>query len=130
LTIFVFLAYLVTSSGSLIFSYDIGISDGVTSMDPFLKGFFPLYAKEQQVVDTNQYCKFNSVPLTQFTSSLYDGIVFLVGAALNGFVVHVAMLIIARILLAIEVGLNNHVVPLYLFEMAPTKMHGMLNITF
>jgi MFS transporter, SP family, sugar:H+ symporter len=104
-------------------------------MDPFLKGFFPsVYAKEQQVVDTNQYCKFDSVPLTLFTSSLYlaalvaslfaghitkkcgrktsmlgGGVVFLAGAALNGFAVNVAMLIIGRILLGIGVGFTNQV---------------------
>jgi MFS transporter, SP family, sugar:H+ symporter len=104
-------------------------------MDPFLKGFFPsVYAKEQQVVETNQYCKFDSVPLTLFTSSLYlaalvaslfagyitkkcgrrtsmlgGGIVFLAGAALNGFAVNVAMLIIGRILLGIGVGFTNQV---------------------
>ena len=41
-------------------------------MDPFLRQFFPsVYAKEKEVVETNQYCKFDSVLLTLFTSSLY-----------------------------------------------------------
>ncbi|GJN18602.1 hypothetical protein PR202_gb05776 [Eleusine coracana subsp. coracana] len=156
MTIFVFLACLVASSGGLIFGYDIGISGGVTSMDPFLKQFFPsVYAKEKEVVDTNQYCKFDSVPLTLFTSSLYlaalvaslfagyitkkcgrktsmlgGGVIFLIGAALNGFAVNVAMLIIGRICLGIGVGFSNQSVPLYLSEMAPAKMRGMLNISF
>uniref|UniRef100_A0A8I6XME9 Major facilitator superfamily (MFS) profile domain-containing protein n=2 Tax=Hordeum vulgare subsp. vulgare TaxID=112509 RepID=A0A8I6XME9_HORVV len=156
MTVFVFLACLVASSGGLIFGYDIGISGGVTSMDPFLMRFFPsVYAKEQEVVDTNQYCKFDSVLLTLFTSSLYlaalvaslfasvitrklgrratmlgGGLVFLVGAVLNGFAVNIAMLIIGRILLGIGVGFSNQAVPLYLSEMAPAKMRGMLNISF
>ncbi|XP_044948965.1 sugar transport protein MST8-like [Hordeum vulgare subsp. vulgare] len=125
-------------------------------MDPFLMRFFPsVYAKEQEVVDTNQYCKFDSVLLTLFTSSLYlaalvaslfasvitrklgrratmlgGGLVFLVGAVLNGFAVNIAMLIIGRILLGIGVGFSNQAVPLYLSEMAPAKMRGMLNISF
>ncbi|EMS47813.1 Sugar transport protein 1 [Triticum urartu] len=156
MTVFVFLACLVASSGGLIFGYDIGISGGVTSMDPFLIRFFPsVYAKEQEVVDTNQYCKFDSVLLTLFTSSLYlaalvaslfasiitrklgrratmlgGGVVFLVGAVLNGFAMNIAMLIIGRILLGIGVGFSNQAVPLYLSEMAPAKMRGMLNISF
>ncbi|VAI11988.1 unnamed protein product [Triticum turgidum subsp. durum] len=156
MTVFVFLACLVASSGGLIFGYDIGISGGVTSMDPFLIRFFPsVYAKEQAVVDTNQYCKFDSVLLTLFTSSLYlaalvaslfasivtrklgrratmlgGGVVFLVGAVLNGFAMNIAMLIIGRILLGIGVGFSNQAVPLYLSEMAPAKMRGMLNISF
>ncbi|KAG0538129.1 hypothetical protein BDA96_03G208600 [Sorghum bicolor] len=156
MTVFVFLACLVASSGGLIFGYDIGISGGVTSMDPFLEQFFPsVYAKEQEVVETNQYCKFDSVLLTLFTSSLYlaalvaslfagyitsrcgrrvsmlgGGVIFLVGAVLNGFAQNVAMLIIGRIFLGIGVGFSNQSVPLYLSEMAPAKMRGMLNISF
>ncbi|XP_062179262.1 sugar transport protein MST8 [Phragmites australis] len=156
MTIFVFLACLVASSGGLIFGYDIGISGGVTSMDPFLTRFFPsVYAKEQEVVETNQYCKFDSELLTLFTSSLYlaalvaslfagyitkkcgrrvsmlgGGIIFLAGAVLNGFARNVAMLIIGRVFLGIGVGFSNQSVPLYLSEMAPANMRGMLNISF
>ncbi|KAJ1283837.1 hypothetical protein BS78_03G157600 [Paspalum vaginatum] len=156
MTVFVFLACLVASSGGLIFGYDIGISGGVTSMDPFLKSFFPsVYAKEQEVVETNQYCKFDSTLLTLFTSSLYlaalvaslfaghitnkcgrkvsmlgGGAIFLIGAVLNGLAKNVAMLIIGRIFLGIGVGFSNQSVPLYLSEMAPARMRGMLNISF
>uniref|UniRef100_A0A0E0JK89 Major facilitator superfamily (MFS) profile domain-containing protein n=1 Tax=Oryza punctata TaxID=4537 RepID=A0A0E0JK89_ORYPU len=156
MTVFVFIACLVASSGGLIFGYDIGISGGVTSMDPFLSRFFPsVYAKEKEVVETNQYCKFDSEPLTLFTSSLYlaaliaslfasvitrkfgrkmtmlgGGFIFLIGAVLNGAAADVAMLIIGRILLGIGVGFSNQAVPLYLSEMAPARMRGMLNISF
>ncbi|CAD6339086.1 unnamed protein product [Miscanthus lutarioriparius] len=41
LTLFVFRACMVAATGGLIFGYDIGISSGVTSMDPFLSRFFP-----------------------------------------------------------------------------------------
>ena len=45
---------------------------GVTSMAPFLQKFFPsVYHKEALDKSTNQYCKFDSVTLTMFTSSLY-----------------------------------------------------------
>ena len=46
---------------------------GVTSMDPFLKKFFPeVYEKEHDMKPSdNQYCKFDSQTLTLFTSSLY-----------------------------------------------------------
>ncbi|CAN6363754.1 unnamed protein product [Urochloa humidicola] len=87
-------------------------------MDPFLIRFFPsVYSAEQDVVETNQYCKFDSEILTLFTSSLYlaslvasivagyvtnkcgrrvsmlgGGLIFLAGAILNGFAQNVAML--------------------------------------
>lgn len=108
---------------------------GVTSMDSFLSRFFPsVYHKEKLDASTNQYCKFDSELLTLFTSSLYvaaliasffagtvtrvfgrkwsmfgGGIVFLIGAVLNGIATNVSMLIIGRILLGIGVGFANQV---------------------
>ncbi|CAL9144762.1 unnamed protein product, partial [Musa hybrid cultivar] len=156
LTLFVFLTCIVAATGGLIFGYDIGISGGVTSMDSFLNKFFPeVLAKEKADKSTNQYCKFDSQLLTSFTSSLYlaaliasffassvtrafgrkwsmlgGGLTFLVGSALNGAAVNVLMLILGRILLGIGVGFANQSVPLYLSEMAPARLRGMLNIGF
>ncbi|ONK61235.1 uncharacterized protein A4U43_C08F27610 [Asparagus officinalis] len=156
MTLFVFITCLVAATGGLIFGYDIGISGGVTSMDSFLQKFFPsVYHKEKQDKSTNQYCKFDSQLLTTFTSSLYlaalissffaskitkvfgrkwsmfgGGITFLAGSALNGAAVNVLMLILGRILLGVGVGFANQSVPLYLSEMAPARLRGMLNICF
>ncbi|XP_068644442.1 sugar transport protein MST6-like isoform X2 [Aristolochia californica] len=156
MTSYVFWACIVASSGGLIFGYDIGISGGVTSMDSFLKEFFPsVYHKEKEVHDTSQYCKFDSQLLTTFTSSLYlaaliasfiaslvtkrfgrkismlfGGAIFLTGAVINAAAVNVLMLIIGRLLLGVGVGFANQSVPLYLSEMAPANMRGMLNIVF
>ncbi|KAJ3705102.1 hypothetical protein LUZ61_008807 [Rhynchospora tenuis] len=156
LTLYVFFTCVVAATGGLIFGYDIGISGGVTSMDSFLQRFFPsVYEKEQKNQDSNQYCKFDSQLLTTFTSSLYlaaliasfcaatvtrvfgrkwsmfgGGITFLIGAALNGAAKNVLMLILGRILLGIGVGFANQSVPVYLSEMAPARLRGMLNIGF
>ncbi|KAI8024888.1 Sugar transport protein 1 [Camellia lanceoleosa] len=99
-------------------------------MAPFLDKFFQsVYRKEELDHSTNQYCKFNSQMLTMFTSSLYlaalfasffasmktkkrgckfsmlmGDCVFCCGALLNVFAVHLAMLIIGRILLGVGVG--------------------------
>ncbi|KAJ8629078.1 hypothetical protein MRB53_022401 [Persea americana] len=157
MTPYVLFICFVAASGGLIFGYDIGISGGVTSMPPFLRKFFPsVYHKMQEDKNhTNQYCTFDSPKLTMFTSSLYlaalvssffaswmtrrfgrkitmfmGGLVFLVGAAINGAAVDVAMLIIGRILLGVGVGFANQSVPLYLSEMAPANYRGFLNIGF
>ncbi|MCL7021573.1 hypothetical protein MKW94_011506 [Papaver nudicaule] len=153
---YVFFTCAIAACGGLIFGYDIGISGGVTAMTPFLKEFFPkVYRQQTGAVSANQYCKFNSHTLTLFTSSLYlaalvaslfasaitkkfgrkitmffGGLVFLVGAAINGAAQNVAMLIIGRILLGIGVGFANQSVPLYLSEMAPYKFRGALNSSF
>ncbi|KAL0409147.1 UNVERIFIED_CONTAM: Sugar transport protein MST3 [Sesamum radiatum] len=56
------------------------------------------------------------------------GVVFLIGAILNGAAINVAMLIIGRILLGVGIGYANQSVPVYLSEMAPPKLRGALNI--
>lgn len=155
-TMFVLGTCMVAATGGLIFGYDIGVSGGVTSMDVFLKKFFPdIYHKMKETKDTNMYCKFDSQLLTTFTSSLYiagliatfaasattrafgrkmsmlcGGITFLVGSALNGAATNLAMLIIGRLLLGVGVGFANQAVPLYLSEMAPAQLRGALNIGF
>ncbi|CAI0375627.1 unnamed protein product [Linum tenue] len=149
-------ACLVAAMAGLLFGYDIGISGGVTSMGPFLRNFFPsVYAREAADKSTNQYCKFDDVGLTMFTSSLYlaalvsslaaswvtrelgrkasmvlGGFVFFLGAALNGFAVSLWMLILGRLLLGIGVGFSVQSAPLYVSEMAPHKHRGALNIFF
>ncbi|RYR05878.1 hypothetical protein Ahy_B06g085705 isoform B [Arachis hypogaea] len=128
---------MVAAFGGLIFGYDLGISGGVTSMDPFLKKFFP------------------DVVLTLFTSSLYlaalvaslcassitrifgrrltmlsGGILFLVGAGFNAFAQKVWMLIVGRMLLGFGIGCANQSVPIYVSEVAPYKYRGALNMMF
>ncbi|KAJ4827443.1 Sugar transport protein 10 [Turnera subulata] len=155
-TAFVMMTCFVAAFGGLIFGYDIGISGGVTSMDSFLKKFFPsVYKKEKESHHDNMYCKFDDHVLTLFTSSLYlaalvasffasivtrtfgrkmsmllGGLVFLLGAIVNGAATNVAMLIIGRLLLGVGVGFSNQSVPVYLSEMAPAKIRGALNIGF
>jgi MFS family permease len=112
---------------------------GVTSMEPFLKKFFPkVYTKMNEDTKISNYCKFDSQLLTSFTSSLYiAGLVaslfassvtrafgrkpsilvgaaaFLVGSALGGAAMNVSMLIFGRIFLGIGIGFANQVVTFY-----------------
>ncbi|GAY47418.1 hypothetical protein CUMW_104440 [Citrus unshiu] len=125
MTPFVVLSCIVAATGGLTFGYDLGISGGVTSMEPFLKKFFPeVYKNMREDTKVSNYCKFNSQLLTTFTSSpfiagliaslfaskvtralgrkasiLVGGVAFLAGSALGG------------------AAFNS--VPLYLSEMAP-----------
>ncbi|KAK9110591.1 hypothetical protein Sjap_018651 [Stephania japonica] len=156
LTVSVIIAAVIAAFGGLIFGYDIGISGGVTAMPSFLEKFFPeVYKKQIGAQSTNQYCKFDSQTLTLFTSSLYlaalvasffasyitrrfgrklsmffGGLIFIIGAVLNGGAQNLAMLIVGRILLGIGVGFASQSVPLYLSEIAPYKYRGSLNVGF
>lgn len=108
---------------------------GVTSMDSFLKKFFPeLLTKMKEDTKISNYCMFDSQLLTSFTSSLYvaglvasffassvtrafgrmpsilvGGAAFLAGAALGGAAFNVTMLILGRVLLGVGVGFANQV---------------------
>ncbi|CAL0318163.1 unnamed protein product [Lupinus luteus] len=157
LTLRVVLTCIMAASGGFIFGYDHGVSGGVTSMDSFLKLFFPsIYKMESHIAhSSNQYCKFNSQLLTLFTSSLYlsalvagfgashisrmlgrrvvmliGGMCFVFGALINGLAIAMWMLIVGRILLGFGIGFTNSAVPIYLSEMAPYKYRGGLNICF
>nr|XP_023903668.1 hexose carrier protein HEX6-like isoform X5 [Quercus suber]POE46132.1 hexose carrier protein hex6 [Quercus suber] len=156
MTLFVVISCMIAATGGIIFGYDIGISGGVTSMEPFLKKFFPeVYTKMNEDTKISNYCKFDSQLLTSFTSSLYiaglvasffassvtrvfgrkpsillGGAAFLAGSALGGAALNVYMLIFGRILLGIGVGFANQSVPLYLSEMAPPNYRGAINIGF
>ncbi|KQJ87983.1 hexose carrier protein HEX6 [Brachypodium distachyon] len=76
-TAFVALSCLTAAVGGAIFGYDIGTAGGVSSMDPFLRDFFPDVHHRMQTNSANHggsssnYCKFDSQLLTLFTSSLY-----------------------------------------------------------
>ncbi|KAG9456238.1 hypothetical protein H6P81_000746 [Aristolochia fimbriata] len=154
-TLFVVMACTVAAVGGAIFGYDIGISGGVTSMDPFLKKFFPEVYEKKNHSSENNYCKYNNQGLAAFTSSLYlaglvaslgaspvtrkygrrmsiicGGISFLVGAILNAAAVNLAMLLLGRIMLGVGIGFGNQAVPLYLSEMAPAHLRGALNMMF
>ncbi|XP_031491249.1 sugar transport protein 5-like [Nymphaea colorata] len=149
LTVSVYITCIVAASCGLIFGYDIGISGGVTTMEPFLRRFFPSVLRKMRQSKQNEYCMYDSQLLTSFTSSLYiagligslgasrvtralgrrasmllGGATFLTGATINGAAVNVVMLIVGRILLGIGVGFTNQATPLYLAETAPPKWRG------
>ncbi|CAN6269968.1 unnamed protein product [Urochloa humidicola] len=151
LTLSVFMSCLVAASGGLIFGYDIGISGGVSEMEPFLKRFFPHVLKRMAAAKGNEYCLYDSQTLTAFTSSLYvaglvaslvasrvtramgrqavmlmGGALFFAGGAVTGAAVNIAMLIIGRMLLGFGVGFTNQAAPLFLAEMAPSRWRGSL----
>ncbi|KAF9625272.1 hypothetical protein IFM89_020858 [Coptis chinensis] len=139
----VIITCIVAASGGLIFGYDIGISGGVTTMEPFLRKFFPSILRKMEEAKRNTYCVYDSEVLTAFTSSLYlaglasslvasyitrvmgrkatmvlGGCTFFIGAAINGAAMNVAMLILGR------------AAPVYLSEMAPPKWRGAFTSGF
>ncbi|KAM7280916.1 hypothetical protein ACFE04_008050 [Oxalis oulophora] len=155
ITPIVIISCIMAATGGLMFGYDVGVSGGVTSMPGFLKKFFPAVYRKTLVDTDSNYCKYDNQGLQLFTSSLYlaglvatffasyttrklgrrltmliAGVFFLIGVALNAAAQNLAMLIIGRILLGCGVGFANQAVPLFLSEIAPTRIRGGLNILF
>ncbi|KAH0856248.1 hypothetical protein HID58_084509 [Brassica napus] len=157
ITPIVIISCIMAATGGLMFGYDVGVSGGVTSMPDFLKKFFPVvHRKVEAGADKNSnYCKYDNQGLQLFTSSLYlagltatffasyttrtlgrrptmliAGVFFIIGVVLNAAAQDLAMLIAGRILLGCGVGFANQAVPLFLSEIAPTKIRGGLNILF
>ncbi|KAG0470804.1 hypothetical protein HPP92_017504 [Vanilla planifolia] len=154
-TPFVIMACVVAAVGGFVFGYDIGISGGVTSMDPFLEKFFPVVYRKKNNKSKNNYCKYDNQGLSAFTSSLYlaglvssllaspvtrrrgrrasilcGGLCFIAGATLNASAQNLPMLLLGRIILGMGIGFGNQAVPLYLSEMAPAYLRGGLNMMF
>ncbi|KAL5219591.1 hypothetical protein ABZP36_020275 [Zizania latifolia] len=155
ITPIVIISCIMAATGGLMFGYDVGISGGVTSMDDFLREFFPKVLKKKHEDKESNYCKYDNQGLQLFTSSLYlagltatffasyttrrlgrrltmliAGVFFIVGVIFNGAAQNLAMLIVGRILLGCGVGFANQAVPLFLSEIAPTRIRGGLNILF
>ncbi|XP_051143823.1 hexose carrier protein HEX6-like [Andrographis paniculata] len=155
-TLYLLLSCIIAASGGIIFGYDVGVTGGVSSMEPFLKKFFGgVYKKMKEDTNISNYCKFDSQLLTSFTSSLYisglissflaavvtrdygrkvsivvGGFAYMAGAAIGGVSVNIYMLLLGRILLGVGLGFTNQSVPLYLSEMAPSKYRGAFNVAF
>lgn len=155
ITPIVIISSVMAATGGLMFGYDVGVSGGVTSMDPFLQKFFPVVYQKKSLPSRSNYCQYDNQGLQLFTSSLYlaaliatffasyttrqlgrrltmliAGFFFIIGVALNAAAQDLAMLILGRILLGCGVGFANQAVPLFLSEIAPTQIRGGLNILF
>lgn len=124
-------------------------------MDDFLRQFFPTVLRKKHENRGSNYCKYNDHGLQLFTSSLYlaglastfvasyttrrlgrratmlvAGVLFIVGVIFNGAARNLGTLILGRILLGCGVGFANQAVPLFLSEIAPTRIRGGLSILF
>jgi sugar porter (SP) family MFS transporter len=156
ITPIVIISCIMAATGGLMFGYDVGVSGGVTAMPDFLEKFFPVVYRKTQSADLDSnYCKYDNQGLQLFTSSLYlagltatffasyttrrfgrritmliAGVFFIIGVVFNAAAQDLAMLIVGRILLGCGVGFANQAVPVFLSEIAPTRIRGGLNILF
>ncbi|RHN58023.1 putative major facilitator, sugar transporter, major facilitator superfamily [Medicago truncatula] len=120
LTFRVFIACMIAAFGGLIFGYDLGISDTT---------LFTSSLYLAALVDSLGASTVTRIFGRRLTM-LSGGVLFLAGAAMNGFAEKVWMLYVGRMLLGFGIGCANQSVPIYLSEVAPYKYRGALNMMF
>lgn len=135
-SIFIIMSVIISSIGGIIFGYDTGIIGGV----------IPLIGKEFQINDLMQGIVVSMSLLGAMLGSLAagpladkygrkinllaSGLCFAAGAAISGFSNSIELLIFARILQGIGVGASSVLVPVYIAELSPAKIRGVLVTSF
>lgn len=136
ISIFIILSVIISSVGGIIFGYDTGIIGGV----------IPLIGKEFHINDLMQGIVVSMSLLGAMIGSLAAGpladkygrkvnllaagLCFAAGAAVSGFSHQIELLIFARILQGIGVGASSVLVPVYIAELSPAKIRGVLVTSF
>lgn len=127
-----YLIYFFGALGGLLFGYDTGVISGALlfihkdiPLNDLLEGMVVsmllLGAIFGSAVSGTLSDKWGRRPVVFVLS-----IIFIVGSLASAFSVNVTMLIISRIILGLAVGGASVLVPVYLSEMAPTKIRGAL----
>lgn len=136
ISVFIILSVLISSVGGIIFGYDTGI----------IGGAIVYIGKAFQISDLMQGVVVSMSLLGAMIGSLaagpladkygrkvnlfISGICFAAGAVISGFSQQTEVLILARILQGIGVGASSVLVPVYIAELAPAKIRGVLVTSF
>ncbi|OAY65980.1 Sugar transport protein 5 [Ananas comosus] len=135
LTFSMIVTCVVAASGGLIFGYDVGVSGGVTTMESFLRLFFPEVLRKMSEAKRDEYCLYDSQKLTAFTSSLYIAglAASLVAGSLTKAVGRQAILLLGGALFFAGAAVNAAAVnaaPVYLAEVSPPRWRGAFTTGF
>lgn len=126
-----FVCFLAALSG-LLFGLDIGVIAGAL---PFITNDFEVSNKQQEwIVSSMMFgaaigaiiSGIISIKIGRKKSLSIGAIVFVIGSLWSAFVNNSEMLIFARILLGVAVGISSYTAPLYLSEIASEKIRGSM----
>lgn len=122
----------VASLGGLLSGFDTGVISGALL---FIKQTWPLSAIEEGwVVSSALVGAVIGAAVNGVLADFYGrkkviiatGIIFIIGSIICGFASSIFWLIIGRMVLGLAIGMVNFVIPLYLSELSPEKVRGML----
>ena len=125
----------IAALGGLLFGYDTGVISGALL---FLKKSFALNATQQEIATSSVLVgaiigaliagRVNDA-LGRKKTLLILAAIFTVGALLTAFAPNFAIFIICRIIVGLGIGAAASVVPVYISEIAPSRLRGTL-VTF
>jgi len=122
----------IAATGGLLFGFDTGVISGAI---PFLQDYFTL--TDSQVENVTALGLIGAVVGALLTGTITDylgrkkvilasAFIFATGAVWTGFAPTVTQLMISRFYLGLAIGISSFAVPLYISEIAPTKIRGTL----
>ena len=122
----------IAATGGLLFGFDTGVISGAI---PFIQEYFDL--TDSQVENVTALGLIGAVVGAAFTGRITDALgrkkvilasafVFATGAVWTGLAPTVNQLMISRFYLGLAIGVSSFAVPLYISEIAPTKIRGRL----
>lgn len=136
ISIFIIMSIIISSVGGIIFGYDTGIIGGAIvfigkqfHINDFMQDIIVSMSLLGAMIGAllagplaDKYgCKINL---------FISGICFAAGAVVSGYSNSIELLTLARILQGIGVGASSVLVPVYIAELAPAKIRGLLVTSF
>lgn len=128
----VYIIAVIAATGGLLFGFDTGVISGAI---PFFQKDFGIDDSTIELVTSAGllgailgalFCGKITDRLGRKKVILASAIIFAVGAIWSGIAVDAWNLILARLFLGIAIGVSSFAVPLYIAEISPAKVRGML----
>ena len=128
----VYIIAVIAATGGLLFGFDTGVISGAI---PFFQKDFGIDDSTIELVTSAGllgailgalFCGKITDRLGRKKVILASAIIFAVGAIWSGIAVDTWNLILARLFLGIAIGVSSFAVPLYIAEISPAKVRGML----
>ncbi|MFC0337074.1 MFS transporter, SP family, galactose:H+ symporter [Kushneria avicenniae] len=122
----------VAALAGLLFGMDIGVISGAL---PFIEQDFGVSDRQQEIIVSVMMlgaafgaCASGTLSrkMGRKLTLTVSGVVFVAGALLSALAVSPEMLIVARLVLGVAVGISSYVAPIYLSEIAPEHIRGRL----
>ncbi|WP_449769781.1 sugar porter family MFS transporter [Klebsiella pneumoniae] len=135
-SIFIIMSIIISSVGGVIFGYDTGIIGGAIvfigkefNINDYIQGIIVSMSLLGAMIGS-----LAAGPLAdkygRKINLFISGVCFAVGAIVSGYSNSIELLTFSRILQGIGVGASSVLVPVYIAELAPAKIRGMLVTSF